>query len=255
MKRKSIISILSILFTTSIAAQELVVFDSISLCSNCNIKNYRNELDTIDFETDLNGKKCALLLVHLDNLDVFNIEGVYKEEYWDDGLMLWMPDGSNWITIRSDYFTPLRLEFPPLVSGKIYTMSVGIPEEKNVLVLKEPLRSDLSIIDASRYSEKDSHGRNCALLRIGLVESNASFSSNNGKVVKAEYRGAEWWVWMEPGSTSLTITCPFCKPLYLGFEDSNHRLHILQTSINIRFRKNIGLLWDSSFFTPLCLRK
>ena len=111
---KIIIALLSILFTTSIAAQELVVFDSISLCSNCNIKNYRNELDTIDFETDLNGKKCALLLVHLDNLDVFNIEGVYKEEYWDDGLMLWMPDGSNWITIKSDYFTPLRLEFPPL---------------------------------------------------------------------------------------------------------------------------------------------
>ena len=167
---------------------------------------------------DFNQVPCALLILHLND-DNVDFEGdIRTMQYRNNGeWWLWMINGSNWLTVKSAKYTPLRLDFASMQSGKTYEMTLR-PVMTLKLAITEPLRADPFMGDASatKTSRKDANGRTCALLRIGLVLPEAKFVGNG--VVHSEYRDGEWWVWLSPDATQMTVTAEGYQALALEFD-------------------------------------
>ena len=164
---------------------------------------------------DLNGNTCPMLIVLFDNDDV-DFEGdIRSTQYRGNGeWWLWMVNGANWLTVKTANHTPLRLDFDPLRSGKTYELTLQPADPMLMLAVQEPFHADLTMTDAARESRTDAYGRPCALARIGLVEREAKFVG----AIHSVYRGGEWYVWLAPGSTWLTVQVQGFQPLTVEFE-------------------------------------
>ena len=76
-------------------------------------------------------------------------------------------------------------------------------------------RPDPTDISAVRYEVKDLNGQPCALLKMGLVLDDATFE---GPIVKSEYKGNEWWIYMPSGAWWLTVKSKNYLPLRYEFD-------------------------------------
>jgi len=242
-----------LLVSLNLMSQELVVRKPITIISEDT--NYTSELidyivdDSSYIKTDFNGDTCALLIIdNYDDIGYFGelwFEGVLSHEYYGhvsysgDCWWVWLAPGSNWITLGTPSSYPLRIDFQPVLSGKIYTLGLGNSAGMASLAIREPFHADYSMIDAVRYGIKDNQGVNCALLRIGLAEHDVTFSCNHGDVVKSEiHNSGEWWVWVKAGATSLTIELPQCEPLNITFDAIQPSVTYLMSIIKYYHKKN-----------------
>ncbi|MBQ8772956.1 MAG: SUMF1/EgtB/PvdO family nonheme iron enzyme [Muribaculaceae bacterium] len=116
---------------------------------------------------DLNGTPCALVKLGLA-IDDATIEGdIIKTEKKAGEYWVYMPDGSNWLTISSSSFTPLRYEFTENVKSKcVYIMTVAsgsapmkqrvtveLPAKTNVLgeQIKSAVSFDLILVEPGMF--------------------------------------------------------------------------------------------------------
>ena len=176
--------------------------------------------------TDFNGNACALLLLSLDNDNVW-FEGDIRHEQFKNGeWWIWIVPGANWLTVLSNDHLPLRVEFAPVTSGMTYEMAIREASELKVLIVVDSLVADYSMTDAVKNKTLDNNGNTCALLRIGLVNTEARF---DGNVYKSLYLGGEWWVWLAPGSNSLTVSTPSSEPVTLHFDGVQSAITYLST--------------------------
>ena len=93
------------------------------------------------------------------------------------------------------------------------------------LTVKE-FRHDNTDISAVKFQVKDLGGDPCALIKIGLAIADATFE---GDIVKSEYKGGEYWVYLIGGANWLNIKTDKYLPLryeFPGVEGNN--TYILQ---------------------------
>ena len=176
---------------------------------------------------DHNLERCAMVVVHIDN-DNVNFEGdVMTSQLRPNGeWWVWMTKGASWLSVTIPHYTPLRMEFnTPLQSGKTYEVRIRPAKPKQLLVIAETFNADLTRTDATKYSRKDAQGRTCALLRMGMVLTDVQFTG----AVDSKYLNSEWWVWLSPGTTSLTIRARGYQPLTVQFEPVQSSVTYLMT--------------------------
>lgn len=208
MKRTLLILAALLLCVGSLRAQTLEIEKPLTLTERQEAVKYER--------LDFNQVPCALVILHLDN-DNVDFEGdIRTSQYRNGEWWIWMIKGSNWLTVKAAQCTPLRMEFKGLQSSKTYEVSLRPAAAK--LILTEPLRGDVSMTDASnpKFLRRDAKGRTCAIVRIGLVLPEAQFQGNG--VVHSEYRDGEWWVWLSPDATQMTVTAAGYQPLEMQFE-------------------------------------
>lgn len=188
-------------------AQEIVISSPITASKT------RNEAVTrprIDFNHDT----CALVIVNLDFEEV-DFEGDIKLiQYRDGEWWIYLSPGANWLTILSNYHTPLRVDFAPVRPATTYTLGLRAAVTLKKIVIADSCRAEITMVDARRFSRIDASGRTCALLRIGFVQPAADFSG----AVDKEYRRGEWWVWFPVGTTETTVSVAEYEPLTIRFE-------------------------------------
>lgn len=166
---------------------------------------------------DFNQVPCALVILHLDN-DNVDFEGdIRTSQYRNGEWWIWMIQGSNWLTVKASQFTPLTMEFKGLQSGKTYEATVRAAVLLR-LAISEDFHFDQSRTDAAnaKYMRRDAQGRTCALVRMGLVLPEAQITGP--QVEHSEYRDGEWWVWLSPDATQMTVTAAGYQPLALQFD-------------------------------------
>ena len=210
--------VLFALLPTVAPAQGLEVTAPLSLTSRQEAVQYER------FDYNLN--RCAVVVVYLDD-DHVDFQGdVRSTQYRGNGeWWVWMIQGANWMSTTVPNYTPLRMEFNPLASGKTYEVRIRPAAPKLLLTVAEPFHADISMTDASKYSRLDAKGRTCALVRIGMVLPEAQFSG----AVHSKYLNSEWMVWLSPGSTSLTISAQGYQPLTVQFEPVQAAVTYLMT--------------------------
>ena len=199
-------------------AQGLDVVSSMVLSS-------RQEAVTYE-RNDINGQRCALVIMQFDDDNVYFEGDVFQSQYRNNGeWWIWMIHGANWLTIKSPKYTPLRMEFSPLVSGKTYEVRISPAIPNLLLTVTEPFHADITMTDASKFSRLDSQGQTCALVRIGMVLPEAEFSGT----VHSVYRDGEWWVWLSPGSRSFTVIAQGYQSLTVQFDPVQASVTYLMT--------------------------
>ena len=210
--------VLFALLPTVAAAQGLEVTAPLSLTSRQEAVQYERY--------DYNLNRCAVVVVYLDDDNVDFQGDVRSTQYRGNGeWWVWMIQGASWMSVTVPSYTPLRMEFNPLASGKTYEVRIRPAAPKLLLTVAEPFHADISMTDASKYSRLDAKGRTCALVRIGMVLPEAQFSG----VEHSKYLNSEWMVWLSPGSTSLTISAQGYQPLTVQFEPVQAAVTYLMT--------------------------
>lgn len=210
--------VLFALLPTVAAAQGLEVTAPLSLTSRQEAVQYERY--------DYNLNRCAVVVVYLDDDNVDFQGDVRSTQYRGNGeWWVWMIQGANWMSVTVPNYTPLRMEFNPLASGKTYEVRIRPAAPKLLLTVAEPFHADISMTDASKYSRLDSKGRTCALVRIGMVLPEAQFTG----AVHSKYLNSEWMVWLSPGTTSLTISAQGYQPLTVQFEPVQAAVTYLMT--------------------------
>lgn len=190
-----------------VAAQGLEVSKPLTLTARQEAVQY----ERFDYNLNL----CAMVVVYLDDDNVDFQGDVRTQQYRGNGeWWVWMIQGANWLSVTIPNYTPLRMEFSPLASGKTYEVHIRPAAPKLLLTVTEPFHQDMSRTDASKYSRLDAQGRTCALVRIGLVLPEAKFTG----AVHSRYLNSEWMVWLSPGTTSLGISAQGYQPLTVQFE-------------------------------------
>lgn len=85
--------------------------------------------DAVRFpKEDLSGDRCGLVKLGLVMPDVTFEGDIISSEYKDGEWWIYMPRGSNWLTIKSKKYLPLRYEFEGIQSNVTYVMNVEIPQ-------------------------------------------------------------------------------------------------------------------------------
>lgn len=210
--------VLFALLPTVAAAQGLEVTAPLTLTSRQEAVQYER------FDYNLN--RCAVVVVYLDDDNVDFQGDVRSTQYRGNGeWWVWMIQGANWMSVTVPNYTPLRMEFNPLASGKTYEVRIRPAAPKLLLTVAEPFHADISMTDASKYSRLDAKGRTCALVRIGMVLPEAQFTG----AVHSKYLNSEWMVWLSPGSTSLTISAQGYQPLTVQFDPVQAAVTYLMT--------------------------
>ena len=72
-------------------------------------------------------------------------------------------------------------------------------------------------LSASQYRRNDINKQPCALIKVQLATTGASFEGNVIKPV--EYKSGEYWVYMPEGNKELMIKHPSFLPLHINFAD------------------------------------
>lgn len=209
MKRILLIIAALLLCAGNLRAQSLEVEKPVTLTDRQEAVKYER--------LDFNQVPCALLILHLDN-DNVDFEGdIRTTQYRNGEWWIWMIQGSNWLTVKASQFTPLTMEFKGMQSGKTYEATVRAAVLLR-LAISEDFHFDQSRTDAAnaKYMRRDAQGRTCALVRMGLVLPEARITGP--KVEHSEYRDGEWWVWLSPDATQMTVTADGYQPLALQFD-------------------------------------
>lgn len=193
-------------FSGALLAQELKVVKPITIAPE--LKH-----NVSMWQSDFNGDICALVLLKLD-LESVEFEGdIVKKEYHNGTWHIWMPNGARWITILSKKYTPLRIDFAAVKGATVYTIEVKV---LNGLIVVEPVHEDIMSTDAVKFKRIDpSTLKPCALLRIGIVSDSIRF---HGSIIDKSMKSGEWWLWLSPGATALTIDINGYAPLELAFD-------------------------------------
>lgn len=122
MMKKRILLLLAMVaaFAIGTSAQELKVIE------------FRADLTMTDAaknpKTDANGINCGLIRLGLVIPDAQFEGDVVSAEYKDGEWWLYMEKGSNWITIKTKRYLPLRYEFDGIESNVTYIMNVERPQ-------------------------------------------------------------------------------------------------------------------------------
>ena len=209
MKRTLLILAALLLCVGSLRAQTLEIEKPLTLTERQEAVKYER--------LDFNQVPCALVILHLDN-DNVDFEGdIRTSQYRNGEWWIWMIKGSNWLTVKASQFTPLTMEFKGLQSGKTYEATVRAAVLLR-LAISEDFHFDQSRTDAAnaKYMRRDAQGRTCALVRMGLVLPEAQITGP--QVEHSEYRDGEWWVWLSPDATQMTVTADGYQPLALQFD-------------------------------------
>ena len=108
-----------------------LVLMSISMISNAQelkMIEFRADMsmtDAVQFpKEDLNGDRCGLIRLGLVIPDAVFEGDIISSEYKDGEWWIYMPKGSNWLTIKSKRHVPLRCEFEKIQSNVTYIMVV-----------------------------------------------------------------------------------------------------------------------------------
>lgn len=81
--------------------------------------------DAVQFpKEDLNGDRCGLIRLGLVIPDAIFEGDIISSEYKDGEWWIYMPKGSNWLTIKSKRHVPLHCEFEEIQSNVTYIMVV-----------------------------------------------------------------------------------------------------------------------------------
>lgn len=119
MKKIFIVFVLSFISFCSLCAQELVV---------SNFHADPADLSAVVHQVaDLNGDPCALIKVGLTEAGATFEGDIIKAEQKDGEYWVYMIGGSNWITIKTANYTPLRYEFAAVKGNTTYIMLVNTP--------------------------------------------------------------------------------------------------------------------------------
>lgn len=125
MKRLLSIVLIVITSVTSIFAQQLKIVDTL----HADLR----ETKAVSFpKKDLSGKPCGLILLGMVIPDAkFEGDIVGAPEYKDGEWWIYMTDGASWLTIKTDKYLPLKLEFfhKPIKSSVTYIMAIEKPDE------------------------------------------------------------------------------------------------------------------------------
>lgn len=79
-------------------------------------------------KTDANGVNCGLIRLGLVIPDAQFEGDIVSSEYRDGEWWLYMERGSNWLTIKTKRYLPLRYEFEGIKSNVTYIMNVERPQ-------------------------------------------------------------------------------------------------------------------------------
>ena len=211
-------AILFLLLPSIVVAQGLEVSKPLTLTTRQEAVQY----ERFDYNLNL----CAMVVVYLDDDNVDFQGDVRTQQYRGNGeWWVWMIQGANWLSVTIPNYTPLRMEFNPLASGKTYEVHIRPAVPKLLLTVTDPFHLDVSRTDASKYSRLDAQGRTCALVRIGLVLPEAKFTG----AVHSRYLNSEWMVWLSPGTTNLSISAQGYQPLTVQFEPVQAAVTYLMT--------------------------
>ena len=111
----------------------------ISLFIGCGIALQAQELKVLEFRADksmtdavrypkedFNGDRCGLIKLGLalPTSDVSFEGDIISSEYKEGEWWIYIPKESNWLTIKSKAYVPLRYEFEPVQSNVTYVMTV-----------------------------------------------------------------------------------------------------------------------------------
>lgn len=80
------------------------------------------------------------------------------------------------------------------------SMMIGVFSQE--LTITNPFHEESTNRDALTNKVYDNNHELCALVKVGLIDTDVSFAGN---VIKTGYNRDVWWVYMSEGSTSLTI--------------------------------------------------
>lgn len=120
--KKVILSLIAALFVGAVAtAQSLDVID---------FKADASDLSAVVHQVaDLNGDPCALVKVGLTVPNATFEGDIIKSEYKDGEYWVYMVDGSNWLTVKTSEYTPLRIDdnFGPLKGNTTYILTLAAP--------------------------------------------------------------------------------------------------------------------------------
>ena len=105
----------------------------------------------------------------------------------------------------------------------LFALIILASTQAQELVVESPFQVDLADLSAASVSGRrvDANGKNCALIKVRLVDPEASFEGN---VIEVEYKKGEWWVYLMEGSTNLTIKTHSNLPFEIKF-DPLQQLH------------------------------
>ena len=78
----------------------------------------------------------------------------------------------------------------------------------------EPL-TETTELSAAQHKEYDANGNPCALIKLGLIANDPVFE---GSVIKSDYNGGVYWIYLPQGTNKLTIQTSNYLPLRLEFE-------------------------------------
>lgn len=155
-----------------IAFLALTVISLTASAQNLKVTDFHQDPSDISAQAkqvlDLNGEPCALVKVGLSvpdatfEGDVVKAEEVGKSEYW-----VYMVEGSNYLTVKTDDYPVLRYDFPESVKGNsTYVMDVIRPGEnpsRRTLTLKyddgtgdvQTYKIDMVLCKAGRFEMGD----------------------------------------------------------------------------------------------------
>ncbi len=100
---------------------------------------------------DLNGDPCALVKLGLVLPDAEFEGDIIQSEYKDGEWWIYFVEGSNYITVKSQKYLPLRYEFDPLQPKMTYIMLVEIPAVIQTNVPTGTVNIDASIRNVDVY--------------------------------------------------------------------------------------------------------
>lgn len=105
---------------------------SVSFAQELKVKEFRADMTMTDAvkypKEDANGTRCGLIRMGLV-IPEAQFEGdIIASEYKDGEWWIYMMNGSNWITIKTKRYLPLRYEFEPIKSNVTYVMNVERPQ-------------------------------------------------------------------------------------------------------------------------------
>ena len=105
----------------------------------------------------------------------------------------------------------------------LFALIILASTQAQELVVESPFQVDLADLSAASVSGRrvDANGKNCALVKVRLVDPEASFEGN---VIEVEYKKGEWWVYLMEGSMNLTIKTHSNLPFEIKF-DPLQQLH------------------------------
>ena len=84
---------------------------------------------------DANGNPCALVRLGLAVPDASFEGDIIKADPKDGEYWIYMPEGSNWLNVKTSQYVPLRYDFPEAVKANTtYVLNVmPKPQEKKAL--------------------------------------------------------------------------------------------------------------------------